>query len=68
MPLTTAAKEGIFSALDDIAIMVNTLGVTTPYDLNGDGTADLVLRNTSAGVVAWWLMNGTTRSASGFFV
>jgi hypothetical protein len=39
MPLTTAAKEGIFSAFDDIAIMVNTLGVTTPYDLNGDGTA-----------------------------
>ena len=32
----------------------------TPRDLNGDGTADLVWRNTLTGDVAGWLMNGLT--------
>jgi hypothetical protein len=35
-------------------------------DVNGDGTADLVWRNTSDGNTAIWLMNGTTIVASGF--
>jgi len=29
------------------------------YDLNGDGKADLVWRNTANGSVGVWLMNGT---------
>jgi hypothetical protein len=35
-------------------------------DFDGDGKADLVWRNTSSGVVAVWLMNGTTIASSGF--
>jgi hypothetical protein len=35
-------------------------------DLNGNGTADIVWRNTSTGEVALWLMNGTTIASSGF--
>jgi hypothetical protein len=35
-------------------------------DVNGDGKADLVWRNTSDGNTAIWLMNGTTIVSSGF--
>ena len=35
-------------------------------DLDANGTADLVWRNTSDGTTALWLMNGTTIAASGF--
>ena len=38
---------------------------TTP-DLNDDGKADLLWRNTSLGTVAGWLMNGTTISEQKF--
>jgi RHS repeat-associated protein len=35
-------------------------------DLNGDGKADLVWRNTTTGAVAVWLMNGTAVASTGF--
>ncbi|MCA9422105.1 MAG: FG-GAP repeat protein, partial [Nitrospira sp.] len=35
-------------------------------DLNGDGRADLIWRNTSSGTVAVWLMNGVTISSTGY--
>ena len=35
-------------------------------DLDGNGKADLVFRNTGSGVVAVWLMNGLTIATSGF--
>ena len=38
----------------------------TPYDFNDDGKADLLWRNTLNGMVAGWLMNGTTIGASTF--
>ncbi len=42
------------------------LPITTPSDLDGDGKADLVWRNTSSGVVAGWLMDGITIASVGF--
>jgi hypothetical protein len=42
------------------------LPTNTPYDLNGDGKADLVWRNTSTGSTAIWLLNGTVRASVGF--
>ncbi|MFZ1747024.1 MAG: FG-GAP-like repeat-containing protein [Nitrospirales bacterium] len=36
------------------------------HDLNGDGKADLVWRNTKTGDVAGWLLNGTNIAASSF--
>ncbi|MGP0593548.1 Ig-like domain-containing protein [Nitrospira sp. T9] len=36
------------------------------HDLNGDGKADLVWRNTKTGDVAGWLLNGTNIAATGF--
>jgi hypothetical protein len=35
-------------------------------DLDGNGKADLVFRNTGSGMVAVWLMNGLTIATSGF--
>jgi hypothetical protein len=35
-------------------------------DVNGDGKADLVWRNTSDGNTAVWLMNGATILSTGF--
>ena len=35
-------------------------------DLDGNGTADLVWRNTSSGAVAVWFMNGATIASTGF--
>jgi hypothetical protein len=44
-----------------------TKGATpTVFDLNGDGKADLIFRNTGSGVVAIWLMNGTAIASTGF--
>src|SRR5690606_33255892 len=34
-------------------------------DVNGDGKADLIWRNTNSGDVAVWLLNGTTMASSG---
>jgi hypothetical protein len=39
--------------------------VTAHSDLNGDGKADIVWRNTTTGMVTTWLMNGTTMSSNG---
>jgi hypothetical protein len=41
-------------------------GSLTFKDVNGDGRADFIWRNTSSGVVAVWLMNGTAIALSGF--
>ena len=35
-------------------------------DVNGDGKADLVWRNTSSGEVVIWLMNGAMIASSGY--
>ena len=35
----------------------------TTGDYNGDGKADLILRNTSTGETVMWLMNGAAPSA-----
>ena len=35
-------------------------------DMDGNGTADLVWRNTGSGVVAIWLMDGNGIKAAGF--
>ncbi|MDR4484686.1 MAG: RHS repeat-associated core domain-containing protein [Nitrospirales bacterium] len=35
-------------------------------DLNGDGKADVVWRNTTTGAVSMWLMDGTTVASTGF--
>jgi hypothetical protein len=49
--------------LGDIFVRDRGVGVLPDpgrSDLNGDGTDDLVWRNTNNGMVAIWLMNGTT--------
>ncbi len=43
----------------------NQLPINNSHDLDGDGKADIVWRN-SSGVVAIWLMNGTAIGSSGF--
>jgi len=35
-------------------------------DVNGDGKADIIWRNSRSGTVAVWLMSGLTISAVGF--
>lgn len=35
-------------------------------DFNGDGTTDLLLRNSNTGVVTDWLMSGGQYSGSGY--
>jgi len=40
--------------------------VETLRDLNGDGRRDVVWRNALNGDVHGWLMNGLTRTTSGF--
>jgi hypothetical protein len=37
-------------------------------DLNGDGKLDLVWQNQTAGFLAVWFMNGTTRIGDGVFL
>jgi glucose/arabinose dehydrogenase len=44
----------------------NPLPINNSYDLDGDGKADIVWRNTSTAAVAAWLMNGTTIASVGF--
>lgn len=39
---------------------------TAEFDLDGDGKADIVWRNTSNGTTAIWLMNGTTIASPSF--
>jgi hypothetical protein len=47
-------------------ILVPSDSPRTLGDLDGNGKADLVFRNTGNGVVAVWLMNGLTIATSGF--
>lgn len=42
------------------------VGPNTPRDLDGNGTSDLLWRNTIDGNTAIWLLNGTGIGASGF--
>jgi hypothetical protein len=49
------------------AVFANPSVTGTRNDLDGDGRADLLWRNTNNGVVAAWLMNGATIGSSGFF-
>jgi hypothetical protein len=60
--LRLTANDGLLQAFDDLVVTVNptTLGEPTLYDLNGDGKADIVWRNTENGFVAVWLMDGLT--------
>jgi hypothetical protein len=51
---------------DTVAIVKSTIGGNDPHDVNGDGKADLVWRNTADGTTAIWLMNGTAIAATGF--
>lgn len=39
---------------------------TVDFDLDGDGKADIVWRNTSNGATALWLINGTALASAGF--
>jgi hypothetical protein len=39
---------------------------TVDFDLDGDGKADIVWRNTSNGATALWLLNGTALASAGF--
>ncbi|MCA9420422.1 MAG: FG-GAP repeat protein, partial [Nitrospira sp.] len=60
----------------NISAPAEEMGITVPIrttnpnpprnqDLNGDGKADLVLRNTKTGEVAVWLLSGTSGVTSG---
>jgi hypothetical protein len=51
---------------DTVAIVKTSIGGIDPHDVNGDGKADLVWRNTSNGATAIWLMNGTAIASTGF--
>lgn len=50
------------------AILLNTAAAPTTisHDINGDGTADLVWRDTKSGAVALWLMKDTGNFSTGF--
>jgi len=49
-----------------VGIVKNPIGGIDIRDVNGDGKADLVWRNTSNGATAIWLMNGTAIASTGF--
>jgi K319-like protein/VCBS repeat protein len=66
--LRLTATDGALSTSAALSITVRSHGARRqPTDLNADGTADLLWRNTSTTVVAGWLLNGTTILSSGFF-
>ncbi len=50
----------------NVANLVTGWNEKAPHDYNGDGKSDIVWRNNTTGLVAIWLMNGTSvLSASG---
>ncbi len=64
--LRLTATDGALSTSADVTITVNNATTTNePHDLNGDGTADLVWRNSLSGEVAGWLMNNATIASVG---
>ncbi len=66
--LRLTATDGALSMSSDLTITVKSQGTlgSTSSDINGDGKADIVWRNTNAGNTAIWLMNGTAIASSGF--
>jgi len=48
------------------AVPVRPNGVTASNDLDGDGKADILWRNSSTGSVVVWFMNGATRLSGAF--
>jgi hypothetical protein len=69
--LTTKARNDIEITGPDFFVttaltLVPSDSSRTSGDLDGNGKADLVFRNTGSGVVAVWLMNGLTIATSGF--
>jgi len=65
--LRLTADDGLLQAFDDVTMTVTaaTPGEPTLYDLNGDGKADIVWRNTDNGAVAAWLMSGLALGPTG---
>ena len=39
--------------------------IAAVIDLNGDGTSDIVWEETTAGLMAYWFMNGSTVTSTG---
>ena len=64
--LRLTATDGALSTSADVTITVNNaLTKSEPNDLNADGTADLLWRNSLSGVVVGWLMNNATIASVG---
>ncbi|MDR4485133.1 MAG: FG-GAP-like repeat-containing protein [Nitrospirales bacterium] len=64
--LRLTATDGALSTSADVTITVNNQGGRRQSsDVNGDGKADLVWRN-SNGATAIWFMNGTAIASAGF--
>ncbi|MDH3503410.1 MAG: FG-GAP-like repeat-containing protein [Nitrospirota bacterium] len=51
---------------DTVGIVKNPTGPITTHDVNADGKADIIWRNTSSGASAVWLMNGVNIASTGF--
>ena len=65
--LRLTASDGALSTSADVTITVNNQGGRRQSsDVNGDGKADVVWRNTRDSTTAIWLMNGTAIASSGF--
>ena len=51
---------------DTMAIVKPPIGGIARHDVNSDGKADIVWRNTSSGGTAVWIMNGISIASTGF--
>ncbi|WNM57962.1 Ig-like domain-containing protein [Candidatus Nitrospira allomarina] len=62
-----AAGNTTTAAPRTVTVSNSSTPPTSPqnHDLNGDGKADLIWRNTKTGEVAGWLLNGTSIATSG---
>ncbi|MDR4485499.1 MAG: PASTA domain-containing protein [Nitrospirales bacterium] len=64
--LRLTATDGALITSADLTIIVKNEGVrNVPNDLNGDGTADLLWRNSGSGVVVAWLMEDAAITSTG---